>query len=155
MCKTQQPTSLLGFSFWGMWNQAQDVDQRLPVIFGGAGVAVFPLPHCPGGNPSLLSHFPLVQIGFNALQMEMIAQCFRIDGNELSRAKSASRMVVNDPDCPLCNSQQRAQPPLVRSVPLSRFTSRVGGGSAFFVRQQESRRYFRVSLRGDGFGDSI
>ena len=41
------------------------------------------------------------------------------------------------------------------SVPLSRLTSRVGGGSAFFVRQHESRRFCRVSLRGDGFGDSI
>ena len=41
------------------------------------------------------------------------------------------------------------------AVPLSRFTSRVGGGSAFFVRQQASRRFFSGSLRGDGFGDSI
>ena len=66
--------------------------------------------------------------------MEMIAQSFGIDGNELSGAKSASRMLMNDTDCPLCNSQQCAQPPLALAVPLSRFTSRVGGGSAFFVR---------------------
>jgi hypothetical protein len=31
---------------------------------------------------------------------------------------------------------------MARSVPLSRFTSRVGGGSAFFVRQQESVTQF-------------
>src|SRR5437764_14118003 len=31
---------------------------------------------------------------------------------------------------------RRSQPPLALSVPLSRFTSRVGGGSAFFVRCQ-------------------
>ena len=29
----------------------------------------------------------------------------------------------------------RSQPPLVLSVPLSRFASRVGGGFAFFVKQ--------------------
>jgi hypothetical protein len=64
----------------------------------------------------------------------MIAHRFGIDRNELSGAKSAPRMVVNDLNCPVCNSQQCAQPPLARSVPLSRFTSRVGGGSAFYVR---------------------
>ena len=31
-------------------------------------------------------------------------------------------------------SSRRSQPPLALAVPLSRFTSRVGGGSAFFVR---------------------
>ena len=31
-------------------------------------------------------------------------------------------------------TSRRSQPPLALSVPLSRFTSRVGGGSAFFVR---------------------
>ena len=31
-------------------------------------------------------------------------------------------------------TSRRSQPPLARSVPLSRFTPRVGGGSAFFVR---------------------
>src|ERR1039457_1692501 len=34
-----------------------------------------------------------------------------------------------------CLTSRRSQPPLARSVPLSRFTSRVGGGSAFFVRR--------------------
>ena len=32
-------------------------------------------------------------------------------------------------------TSRRSQPPLARSVPLSRFTSPVGGGSAFFVRR--------------------
>src|ERR1017187_4818841 len=31
-------------------------------------------------------------------------------------------------------TSRRSQPPLALSVPLSRFTSRVGGGSAFYVR---------------------
>src|SRR5208283_4901169 len=31
---------------------------------------------------------------------------------------------------------RRSQPPLALSVPLSRFTSRVGGGSAFYVRHR-------------------
>src|ERR1039458_10298815 len=31
-------------------------------------------------------------------------------------------------------TSRRSQPPLRLSVPLSRFTSQVGGGSAFFVR---------------------
>src|ERR1035438_10314672 len=31
-------------------------------------------------------------------------------------------------------TSRRSQPPLALAVPLSRFTSRVGGGSAFFVR---------------------
>jgi hypothetical protein len=65
----------------------------------------------------------------------MIARGFGIDGNELSRAKSTSRMLVYDTDCPLCNTQQRAQPPLALAVPLSRFASRVGDGSAFIVRR--------------------
>src|ERR1039458_8992990 len=33
-------------------------------------------------------------------------------------------------------ASRRSQPPLALSVPLSRFTSRVGGGSAFFVRHR-------------------
>ena len=42
------------------------------------------------------------------------------------------------------------------AVPLSRFTSRVGGGSAFFVRHQDSFEIMRVGLaylicdRGEG-----
>jgi len=52
----------------------------------------------------------------------MIAHSFGIDGNELSGAKFASKVVVNDTECALCNTQQCAQPPLALSVPLSRFT---------------------------------
>ena len=32
-------------------------------------------------------------------------------------------------------TSRRSQPPLALAVPLSRFTSQVGGGSAFFVRR--------------------
>jgi hypothetical protein len=47
-----------------------------------------------------------------------------VEGNDLVSRK------------PLCSlTSRRSQPPLARSVPLSRFTSRVGGGSAFFVRR--------------------
>jgi hypothetical protein len=34
-------------------------------------------------------------------------------------------------------TSRRSQPPLALAVPLSRFTSRVGGGSAFYVRQHD------------------
>ena len=74
------------------------------------------------------------KVGLDAFQKEMIAHSFGIDGNELSGAKSASRKLMNDTDCPLCNTQQLTQPPLALAVPLSRFTSQVGGGSAFYVR---------------------
>ena len=37
---------------------------------------------------------------------------------------------------------------MARSVPLSRFASRVGGGSAFFVRPQEPFEIFRVGMAG-------
>jgi hypothetical protein len=83
--------------------------QCLPVTFGGAGVAVFPLPHRPRGNPAFGSHFRLCKVGFNALQQEMVAQRFGIDWNELSGAKSAVRKLMNDTDCPLCNTQQLTQ----------------------------------------------
>src|SRR5664279_5357369 len=33
-------------------------------------------------------------------------------------------------------TSRRSQPPLALAVPLSRFTSRVGGGSAFYVRMK-------------------
>jgi hypothetical protein len=42
---------------------------------------------------------------------------------------------------------------LALSVPLSRFTSRVGGGSAFFVRHQARADFLAMDLSGD-FGDS-
>jgi hypothetical protein len=95
-------------------------------------------------KPCFYSHFPLGKVGFNALQKKMVAQRFGIDGDELSRAKSASRMLVDDTDCPLCNTQQLTQPPLALAVPLSRFTLRVGGGSAFYVRQHP---YAHISIQ--------
>src|SRR5450759_3251575 len=36
---------------------------------------------------------------------------------------------------PPCLTSRRSQPPLALSVPLSRFASQVGGGSAFYVRR--------------------
>jgi hypothetical protein len=41
-------------------------------------------------------------------------------------------------------TSRRSQPPLALAVPLSRFTSQVGGGSAFFVRQQLIMKTFLV-----------
>jgi hypothetical protein len=40
---------------------------------------------------------------------------------------------------------------LALAVPLSRFTSQVGGGSAFYVRQQSVARDFPVGFRGGVF----
>jgi hypothetical protein len=58
-----------GFSaFWERGIRAQDANQRLPVIFGGANLAVFPLSHRPHGNPGFCSHFRLRKIGFDAFQ---------------------------------------------------------------------------------------
>jgi hypothetical protein len=104
---------------------------HLALAAAGASVAVFPLPHRSHRNPGLLRHFRLGKVRLNALQKERVAQVFGIDWNELSGAKSASRKAMNDTDCPLCNTQQLSQPPLALAVPLSRFTSRVGRGSAF------------------------
>ena len=47
LCKTQHTTLALGFSLWGWFIQAQDMRQRLPVVFGGACAVMFPLPHRP------------------------------------------------------------------------------------------------------------
>jgi hypothetical protein len=38
---------------------------------------------------------------------------------------------------------------LALAVPLSRFTSQVGGGSAFFVRHQADADFLAVDLSGD------
>jgi hypothetical protein len=40
---------------------------------------------------------------------------------------------------------RRSQPPLAFAVPLSRLTSRVGGGSAFYVRQQDTTQNMNTS----------
>ena len=63
----------------------------------------------------------------------MVSQSFEIDWNELSAAISLLGMVKTSHHGTLCNNQQLTQPPLALAVPLSRFTPRVGGGSAFFV----------------------
>ena len=68
----------------------------------------------------------------------MNTQGFGIDGNELARTKSLLEMVKFHIHCAVCNTQQLTQPPLALSVPLSRFTPRVGGGSAFFVRPHDT-----------------
>ena len=39
-------------------------------------------------------------------------------------------------------TSRRSQPPLALAVPLSRFASQVGGGSAFYVRPTRAMRYF-------------
>jgi len=67
--------------------------------------------------------------------MEVVPQGFDIDWNPLPATIFLLGMVKNSLHSSLCNTQQLTQPPLALSVPLSRFTSRVGGGSAFVVRQ--------------------
>ena len=62
--------------------------------------------------------------------MKLVTQGFDVDWNQLSGAKSLRWKVKNTRYSSLCNSQQLTQPPLALSVPLSRFTPRVGGGSA-------------------------
>jgi len=44
---------------------------------------------------------------------------------------------------------------LALSVPLSRFTSRVGGGSAFFVRPHDLFRDEKALMVGEALGDLI
>jgi hypothetical protein len=44
---------------------------------------------------------------------------------------------------------------LALAVPLSRFTSRVGGGSAFFVRQHGARITFELVGLAEVFGGSV
>ena len=43
-------------------------------------------------------------------------------------------------------TSRRSQPPLARSVPLSRFTPRVGSGSAFFVDMATMKMPVLISL---------
>jgi len=108
------------------------------MMLGGAGDAVFPLPHRPHGNPRLLRHFRLGEVGFDALHMELVAQGFGIDGNQLPTTISLLGILIFNPCGTLCNTQQLTQPPLALSVPLLRLTSPVGGGSAFYVRPYQS-----------------
>jgi hypothetical protein len=46
-------------------------------------------------------------------------------------------------------TSRRSQPPLALSVPLTRFTSLVGGGSAFFVRRRYTIVRFTVHILDD------
>src|SRR5664280_1426372 len=41
-------------------------------------------------------------------------------------------------------TSRRSQPPLALAVPLSRFTSQVGGGSAFYVRHLMKWKPFKI-----------
>ena len=43
-------------------------------------------------------------------------------------------------------TSRRSQPPLALAVPLSRFTSLVGGGSAFFVRRMSTKMALTIWL---------
>src|ERR1035437_8803245 len=45
-------------------------------------------------------------------------------------------------------TSRRSQPPLALSVPLSRFTSQVGGGSAFYVRHHIVRLKYTTAVCG-------
>src|ERR1035441_2677439 len=47
---------------------------------------------------------------------------------------------------PCCLTSRRSQPPLARSVPLSRFTPRVGGGSTFYVRPHYTHMKIIITL---------
>src|ERR1035437_6057493 len=62
----------------------------------------------------------------------------------MARTKQASTRSIgkpsesrnSSPECHICRlTSRRSQPPLALAVPLSRFTPRVGGGSAFYVRR--------------------
>jgi hypothetical protein len=97
---------------------------------------MFPCSYRPFRNTRLYSHFRLRKVSLNPFQKQVITQGFDIDGNELAGTESLLEMAKIDQHCSVCNTQQLTQPPLALSVPLSRFTSRVGGGSAFFVRHQ-------------------
>jgi hypothetical protein len=75
----------------------------------------------------------------------MIAHSFGVDWNELSGTKSLLGMFKIGCHSPLCNSHQLTQPPLALAVPLSRFKSRVGGGSALVVRRHSRVMKYRIS----------
>jgi hypothetical protein len=62
----------------------------------------------------------------------------RIIQKEAASVGAAARLNDGDDDYYECLTSRRSQPPLVIAVPLSRFTSLVGGGSAFFVRRRQS-----------------
>ena len=67
--------------------------------------------------------------------------CIVIRAESLSERLRARSL----PSCFL--TSRRSQPPLALAVPLSRFMSRVGGGSAFFVRLQAHADFLAVVFR--------
>ena len=52
---------------------------------------------------------------------------------DMENFDEVSRWIFDDPKMGFYTVFRRSQPPLARSVPLLRFMSRVGGGSAFYV----------------------
>jgi hypothetical protein len=78
----------------GIQIQIQNATQRLPMMFGRADKAMFPLPHRPHRNPGLLRHFRLGQVRFNALQKQVVAKGFDIDGNELPATISLLGIII-------------------------------------------------------------
>jgi hypothetical protein len=56
----------------------------------------------------------------------------------MCRVRSCRALCAAPADFGRRSLSRRSQPPLALSVPLSRFTSRVGGGSAFFVRHHRT-----------------
>src|ERR1035437_9334194 len=65
-------------------------------------------------------------------------------GTEMSGRQPLPSCRTSNLNAP-CLTSRRSQPPLALSVPLSRFTPRAGGGSAFYVRpldpHQKSKGY--------------
>src|ERR1022692_4326859 len=90
--------------------------------------------------PLLLSHPPCFSHNFNRrsnrnLKHRTVLCCMRREltsGAGLSTKRDAFPAAQR-----LSSTSRRSQPPLALAVPLSRFTSRVGGGSAFFVGHME------------------
>ncbi len=96
---------------------------------------MFPGLDLPHTKTRFNPQFWLGKVGLDTLQEQEVAQGFDLRGYEFSGTESLLEIPIKRLYGALCNSQQETQPPLALSVPLSRFTSRVGGGSAFFVRQ--------------------
>jgi hypothetical protein len=95
---------------------------------------MFPCFDLPHAKTRFYPQFWLGKVGFDPLQEQMVAQGFNVRGYEFPGTESLLEIPIKHLYGALCNSQQQTQPPLVLAVPLSRFTPRVGGGSAFFVR---------------------
>ena len=101
---------------------------------------MFPCFDLPHGKTPFNRQFWLGKVGFDAFQEQVVAQGFCLCGYELPGAESLLEIPINDLYGALCNSQQLTQPPLPLRL---QSTPRVGGGSAFFVRQRShtSQKY--------------